>query len=194
MAVTPGSRPRVQGAGSVPTLTQPATPCLTRTEFGRRRISHHPRVLLLFSIAVLATGCTQPGIVVTSTRVDLGPRWLRLTPQEPLEAPGPRNELCLHIPKTYSLESTTSFPPNVHGVRAPDGTWIMVRAVMITPTGRRDELPQNGYTFSGWQAICFGTRSAVDPHRAYAGVELWASRHLAVDAVTWDSGERRPFL
>jgi len=139
-------------------------------------------------------GCSQPGVVVTDTRVDLGPRWLRLTPKEPLEAPGPRNELCLHIPKTYSLDSIPPLPPNVHSVRAPDGTWIMVRAVMVTPAGRRDELPENGFTFSGWQAICFGARSAVDSQRVYSGVELWASHPLPVDEVTWDSGERRPFL
>jgi hypothetical protein len=149
---------------------------------------------LLFSIAALIMGCSQPGVVVADARVDLGPHWLRLTPQEPLQAPGPRNELCLHIPKTYSLESTTPFPQNVHGVRAPDSTWIMVRAVMVTPTGHRDELPQNGYTFSGWQAICFGTSSEVDSQRVYAVVELWAARPLPVDEVTWDSGERRPFF
>jgi hypothetical protein len=152
------------------------------------------RFHLLVSIAVLAVGCSQPCVVVTDTRVDLGPRWLRLTPEEPLEAPGPRDELCLHIDKTYSLESTTPFPPNVHGVRAPDGTWITVRAVMITPTGSRDELPQNGYTFSGWQAICFAKPAAVDSQRVYSGVELWASHPIPVDEVTWESGERRPFL
>lgn len=131
---------------------------------------------------------------MTDTRVDLGPRWLTLTPKEPLEAPGPRNELCLHIPKTYSLESTTPFPPDVHGVHAPDGTLIVVRAVMVTPAGRRDELPSNGPAFSGWQAICFAERSAVDSRRIYSSVELWASHPLPVDEVTWDSGERRPFL
>lgn len=152
------------------------------------------RLHLLVPIAALTIGCSQPGVVVTDTRVDLGPRWLRLTPEEPLQAPGPRNELCLHIPKTYSLESTTPFPQDVHGVRAPDGTWIMVRAVMVTPAGRRDELPSNGPAFSGWQAICFAKPSAVDNQRVYSSVELWASHPLPVDEVTWDSGERRAFL
>jgi hypothetical protein len=105
------------------------------------------RFHLLVPIAALAVGCSQPGVVVTDTRVDLGPRWLRLTPEEPLEAPGPR-----------------------------------------------DELPQNGYTFSGWQAICFAKPSAVDSQRVYSSVELWASHPLPVDEVTWESGERRPSL
>lgn len=146
-------------------------------------------------IAALTCGCAHLKVIVTATRHDLGPHWLTLTATKPLKVPGPYSDLCLSIPKTYRLGDGSSHS-GVHArdIQAPDGVRITVRAVLVTPDGRRDELPNNGFAFSGTQAICFTARLPVDPQRVYAQVELWASSNLPVDEVTWESGDRRPVL
>ena len=113
-----------------------------------------------------------------------------LTPDRPLRAPGPFNELCLEVPAEYRLGYPALSDADFWKVRAPGGTLVSPSVTLVAPDGRREPYPQAGFRHRDSQWVCFETRPPRDPGRRYVRVELAADHPLRVLRVRWAAGKR----
>jgi hypothetical protein len=139
-----------------------------------------------------------PTLLACEARRDLlGPSRLSavptvLTPQPPLDAPGPRHELCMTI---LASDSVPMFPHDHQmRIRTANGRAVLIGVTFVAVDGRRlGPFAPNGALYSGRgnEQVCWEPKGL--PSRI-ARLELVADDSLEVRRVTWFSGERKKFL
>jgi hypothetical protein len=159
--------------------------------------------ILVATLALAVAACERPSPVWTGDTT-LGPRAMVVTPQPPLEAPGPLHRVCVR--------------PAAEGVHAqgdslilPGGRGTKLHVVLTTPDGQRDSLwslfevapaldsagrpgqfsviAQPPATEEEGGYVCVRGASGRDTARVFTRLELRTDRPLAIRAVTWRSGE-----
>jgi hypothetical protein len=116
----------------------------------------------------------------------LGPIARVLTPERPLRAPGPFNELCLQVPGDYQLGDHSGASANWWGIRLPGGQVVSPSVTLVAPDGRREQYPRVGFLFGEGQWVCFETRPPRDTRRRYVRVELSADHPFRVLKIPWE--------
>jgi hypothetical protein len=163
----------------------------------------HATSFRLVVATLLLAACGQPRPIWRG-EATLSATPLAITPERPLEAPGPTSLVCL--------------TPTVQGVRGvldtlflPDGGVTRVRVVLVTPEGVRDSLwgtglwSEPGDSARGipfrlrpvpvpptWEPrgeqMCLWQNRAPTPARRFIRVELRSDRALPIRGVGWWSG------
>ena len=170
------------------------------------------RSLVSLVAALLLVGCQQPRRIWSGSLL-LGPEPMIIRPGEPLNAPGPRHEVCFGTARSGSAAEQ----PN-----ASDSTLqaalvtLRPEIVLIAPDGHRDRLgfvlPPPAPRAPGdltvrrhgaqppdprWNGdlFCFQGAAPVDRSRVYEAVEIVGGKRSAwISEVYWWSGQRMPSL
>jgi hypothetical protein len=119
-----------------------------------------PRLLMAMSVVAMAASCFDPSgdhRELTDGPIVLGPVAYALTPERPLRAPGPSNELCLQVPGDYQLGDPTGSSAERWKIRAPNGRVVSPSVTLVAPDGRREQYPRVGLLFGDGQWVCFAT-------------------------------------
>src|SRR5207249_6155753 len=111
--------------------------------------------------------------------VTLGPQPFKLTPTQPLRAPGRSTHLCVALPRGYR-EDFSSW--SVHG---PDGTEILISASLTTTEGTVHEFTSRSFMHgSSGHYYCLSSHTSVDLSTRYRQILICASSSFPADQIS----------